>query len=130
MSCFGGRRHSASSQGSKKGNGEKKRNDNINKKIQSDRRKESKEVKILLLGESRYPLCVLSVTDCIVGAGESGKSTIIKQMRLIHAGGFSKSERRSWKNVIFHNLVDAFLLVFDILQAYGDHCQDANSEVN
>jgi hypothetical protein len=61
MSCFGGRRHSASSQGSKKGHGEKKRNDDINKKIQSDRRKESKEVKILLLGRSQYLSCVLPI---------------------------------------------------------------------
>jgi hypothetical protein len=51
-------------------------------------------------------------------------------MRLIHAGGFSKAEKKSWKNVIFHNLVDAFLLCFEILLAHGDHVQDAKSEVN
>jgi guanine nucleotide-binding protein subunit alpha len=50
-------------------------------------------------------------------------------MRLIHAGGFTKSERKSWKNVIFHNLVDAFVLTFEILHAHGDHVQDAKSEV-
>ena len=64
-----------------------------------------------------------------LGPGESGKSTVVKQMRLIHAGGFSKAEKKSWKNVIFHNLVDAFLLCFEILLAHGDHVQDAKSEV-
>jgi G-protein alpha subunit len=57
------------------------------------------------------------------GAGESGKSTIIKQMRIIHQGGFDESERKGWKNVIFHNLTDAFLDIFDILEDQSTELQ-------
>lgn len=42
------------------------------------------------------------------GAGESGKSTILKQMKLIYSQGFSKSERLDWKPVVFSNIVQSF----------------------
>ena len=41
----------------------------------------------------------------IIGAGESGKSTILKQMKLIHDGGYSKEEREAFKEIIFSNTV-------------------------
>ena len=31
------------------------------------------------------------------GAGESGKSTVVKQMKIIHGDGYSESELRSFK---------------------------------
>lgn len=51
-------------------------------------------------------------------------------MKLIHKDGFTFDERNYWKNIIFHNLVDAFLLIFDMLQDQGDHVQDSRSEVS
>jgi hypothetical protein len=51
------------------------------------------------------------------GAGESGKSTIIKQMRIIHSGGFPADERRQNRAVIYSNLVVAFKVLLDIMQA-------------
>lgn len=50
-----------------------------------------------------------------IGAGESGKSTVLKQMRVIHAGGFSKSERKQWRVVIFNNLINAFEIIFSAM---------------
>lgn len=49
------------------------------------------------------------------GAGESGKSTVLKQMRVIHAGGFSKAERKQWRVVIFNNLINAFEIIFSAM---------------
>lgn len=51
------------------------------------------------------------------GAGESGKSTIIKQMRIIHSGGFPTDERRQNRVVIYSNLVVAFKVLLEIMQA-------------
>lgn len=39
------------------------------------------------------------------GAGESGKSTIFKQMRILYGKGFSDEERRNFKPVIYSNTV-------------------------
>ncbi|KDR70664.1 hypothetical protein GALMADRAFT_127555 [Galerina marginata CBS 339.88] len=55
---------------------------------------EKKEIKMLLLG-----------------AGESGKSTILKQMRLIHQGRYTKSERESYKEIIYSNTVQSMRAV-------------------
>jgi hypothetical protein len=37
------------------------------------------------------------------GAGESGKSTIFKQMRILYGKGFTDDDRRNFKPVIFSN---------------------------
>lgn len=48
------------------------------------------------------------------GAGESGKSTVLKQMRLIHASGFKSSEREGFRIVVFFNI---FTTIQTLLEA-------------
>ena len=43
----------------------------------------------------------------ILGAGESGKSTFLKQMKIIHLQGFSDEEKHFYKEVIFSNVIMA-----------------------
>lgn len=66
----------------------KKTNRNINKLLENDRKLLKYEVKLLLLG-----------------AGESGKSTILKQMRLIHNQSYSLNEKNRYKEIIFNNII-------------------------
>jgi hypothetical protein len=40
-----------------------------------------------------------------IGAGESGKSTIAKQMKIIHLNGFSEDEKKSYKSTIYSNII-------------------------
>ncbi|RZC37743.1 guanine nucleotide-binding protein G(s) subunit alpha-like [Asbolus verrucosus] len=47
----------------------------------------------------------------LLGAGESGKSTIIKQMQLIHVDNFSETVRRQRRDDIRDNLVDAIVSI-------------------
>ena len=51
----------------------------------------------------------------LLGAGESGKSTIIKQMRIIHSRGFPEEERHQTRAVIYSNIVIAFKVLLDIM---------------
>ncbi|XP_038046824.1 guanine nucleotide-binding protein G(t) subunit alpha-3-like [Patiria miniata] len=74
------------------------RNREINKIIEEDRQVMRKTVKLLLLG-----------------AGESGKSTFAKQIRLIHHGGFSDSERMVYKAVINSNLINGMRDILDAM---------------
>jgi len=100
--CFGG-------DGGKKDDAGAKKNSEIEKQIKDDRKKQGKEVKILLLG-----------------AGESGKSTVLKQMKLINTGGFTDDERRQWRVVIFNNLVQAFNIILRAMAEHDVRCELGN----
>jgi len=63
------------------------------------------------------------------GAGESGKSTVLKQMRVIHAGGFTKNERKQWRVVIFNNLVNAFQILLGAMEEHGTDFEDDENRV-
>jgi len=43
----------------------------------------------------------------LLGTGESGKSTIVKQMKVIHNGGFTAEERKSFISAVHANIWDS-----------------------
>ena len=45
--------------------------------------------------------------SCVAGAGESGKTTIIKQMKILHVRGFSEEERREKADEIRRNIIES-----------------------
>jgi guanine nucleotide-binding protein subunit alpha, other len=45
-------------------------------------------------------------------------------MRLIHAGGFKKDERKHWRVVIFNNLVSAFQIILCAMEDHGTDFED------
>ena len=47
----------------------------------------------------------LSRAHTRTGTGESGKSTFIKQMRIIHGQGYSKADRMRFKPLVYRNIV-------------------------
>lgn len=76
---------------------ENKKNSEIERQLNEDRKKLKKEVKILLLGP-----------------GESGKSTIFKQMKIIQDdGGFSTDELLEFKYVVYANAISQMKCLVD-----------------
>ncbi|XP_011503968.1 PREDICTED: guanine nucleotide-binding protein G(s) subunit alpha-like [Ceratosolen solmsi marchali] len=71
MGCFGSQSSKASQDDSKN---QKRRSDAITRQLQKDKQVYRATHRLLLLG-----------------AGESGKSTIVKQMRILHVNGFSEA---------------------------------------
>ena len=64
------------------------------------------------------------------GAGESGKSTILKQMKLIYTKeGISKSEKEDWRVIIFNNLLDGLRMIIDAMEDMGIEFQYDNTTV-
>jgi guanine nucleotide-binding protein subunit alpha len=65
-----------------------------------------------------------------IGAGESGKSTILKQMKLIYAQGFNKNERLDFKPVIFNNIVQSFKTISEAMTEMGFEYDTPDNEVS
>ncbi|XP_028640195.1 guanine nucleotide-binding protein subunit alpha-15-like, partial [Grammomys surdaster] len=59
------------------------------------------------------------VATCTVWPGESGKSTFIKQMRIIHGVGYSEEDRRAFRPLVYQNIfvsMQAMIEAMDRLQ--------------
>jgi len=94
---------------------QKKRSQMIDRTLEEDSKKLRRECKILLLGmrclhETQTWVCDLGGCDVLtphgLGSGESGKSTIVKQMKIIHQNGYSVDELALYRHTIYKNLVD------------------------
>ena len=112
---------------------DERKNAEIDKLIRKDKKAAAKQVKILLLGEhpqDRAPRPVLQLlTMTLAGAGESGKSTILKQMRIIYAEGFHLDERKEVRQVIFSNMIVAFKIIAEEMRELGVNYERPESEV-
>ncbi|BGP25273.1 guanine nucleotide-binding protein subunit alpha [Rhodotorula toruloides] len=86
----------------------------IEKTLAQDREKMRREIKLLFLG-----------------AGESGKSTIMKQFQLAYGRPFTREERDEYRDVIFDNavrsmqvVIDAFdLLSIEVPESLNEHIE-------
>ena len=60
----------------------------------------------------------------ISGTGESGKSTFIKQMRIIHGSGYSDDDKRGFIKLVYQNIfmaMQSMIRAMDLLKIeYGD----------
>ncbi|KAL0096550.1 G protein alpha subunit [Phycomyces blakesleeanus] len=83
----------------------------IDKTLEQDSRRSKQECKILLLG-----------------SGESGKSTIVKQMKIIHQNGFTTEELMAWRPAVFKNVIESIHAVVNSMAKYGYTYQDPDNE--
>lgn len=56
-----------------------------------------------------------TVKILLLGAGESGKSTVVKQMKIIHGDGFTPQELETFRPVIFGNLASSLRVVIQAM---------------
>lgn len=70
------------------------RSKKIDRDLRADGERAASEVKLLLLG-----------------AGESGKSTIVKQMKIIHETGYTKEECEQYRPVVYSNTIQSLMTI-------------------
>ena len=46
-----------------------------------------------------------------LGAGESGKSTIVKQMKIIHESGFTSEDFKQYRPVVYSNTIQSLVAI-------------------
>jgi hypothetical protein len=74
-------------------------NKQIEREIKKQKRDARKELKLLLLG-----------------TGESGKSTFIKQMKIIHGNGFSDDDKKHGLKYIYQNILTSVQNLINAMQ--------------
>ena len=81
----------------------------IDKQIEIDRERAKRDVKILLLG-----------------AGECGKSTIVKQMKILHQNGFTQQECVAYRSIIIRNLIASLASILNAMKTLRIKFDDDN----
>ncbi|KAI7870974.1 heterotrimeric G protein alpha subunit A [Spinellus fusiger] len=79
-----------------------KRNREIEQELKEEEKRKKSQSKILLLG-----------------SGESGKSTILKQMKIINQNGYTKHELFAWRVIVFRNIIESSKAVVQASQKFG-----------
>ncbi|KAJ8347155.1 hypothetical protein SKAU_G00285560 [Synaphobranchus kaupii] len=74
----------------------------IEKRLRRDKQDSRRELKLLLLG-----------------TGESGKSTFIKQMRIIHGSGYTAEDRRGITKLVYQNIFISMQAMIQALKTFS-----------
>lgn len=90
---------------------QKKRSQAIDKTLEEDSKRLRRECKILLLG-----------------SGESGKSTIVKQMKIIHLKGYSEEELYHYRPTVFKNLLECAKAVVTAMENFDIYPQNEENQ--
>ncbi|KAF7783414.1 hypothetical protein Agabi119p4_1438 [Agaricus bisporus var. burnettii] len=88
---------------------EKVRSREIDRQLKEAKAKMASQVKVLLLG-----------------SGDSGKSTILKQMRLIHKLPFSPQETESYRQLVFDNITRGLRYILDAMDEFEIKVSEEN----
>ncbi|KAF9076946.1 heterotrimeric G-protein alpha subunit, GPA3-like protein, partial [Rhodocollybia butyracea] len=83
----------------------KEKSDAIDRQIEDDSQKFKRECKVLVLGSS-----------------SSGKSEIMKQMRIIHSNGIESTERAAYRNTVYRNVLDSAQAIIVAMRKFGIDC--------
>jgi len=87
------------------------RNESVDQIIRKVKKESRDEIKLLLLG-----------------TGESGKSTIAKQMRIIHGGGFTKEELQRARIILIANAIISMKCIVEAAKKMGIEVREENKE--
>uniref|UniRef100_A0A8C6S9U8 Guanine nucleotide-binding protein subunit alpha n=1 Tax=Neogobius melanostomus TaxID=47308 RepID=A0A8C6S9U8_9GOBI len=82
----------------------------IEKQLRNDKNNSTRELKLLLLG-----------------TGESGKSTFIKQMRIIHGNGYSEADRKGFTRLVYQNIIAAIQALIGAMKTLKINYTDDNN---
>ncbi|KAH6897864.1 heterotrimeric G-protein alpha subunit, GPA3-like protein [Coprinopsis sp. MPI-PUGE-AT-0042] len=88
----------------------KARSDEIDRQIEEDNRRFERECKVLLMG-----------------AGQSGISTIFRQMKIIHQGGLSEEELTAFRPMVYKNVMESAYQILNYMAKAGLNWVDSSN---
>lgn len=72
--------------------------------------------------------CSKHINLLLLGTGECGKSTIVKQMKMIHGNGYSGQERKEFVGIIHQNIIVAMRVLYEGLSRFGSNIETPELE--
>ena len=90
-----------------------RRSRQIDRQLAQEKKSLRQEIKILLLG-----------------AGESGKSTFLKQMRILHGEDYSEQDRLDFRPTIYHNILKGLKILVEARRRLQIPLGDPSNEEN
>ncbi|XP_037057217.1 guanine nucleotide-binding protein subunit alpha-13 isoform X3 [Peromyscus leucopus] len=78
---------------------------------EAEQQRKSKEIDKCLSREKTYVKRLVKIL--LLGAGESGKSTFLKQMRIIHGQDFDQRAREEFRPTIYSNVIKGMRVLVD-----------------
>ncbi|XP_023685741.1 guanine nucleotide-binding protein subunit alpha-12-like [Paramormyrops kingsleyae] len=94
---------------------ERERNRDLNQERKAKRR--SREIDAMLARDRRSVRRLVRIL--LLGAGESGKSTFLKQMRIIHGKEFDQKAVLDFRDTIFENIIKGMRVLVDARDKLG-----------
>ncbi|KAK0418594.1 hypothetical protein QR680_013659 [Steinernema hermaphroditum] len=89
----------------------KARSKRIDKQLKAEGDRAKNEVKLLILG-----------------AGESGKSTVVKQMKIIHEEGYNDVERKGFTPVVYSNTIQSMMAILRAMMQLKISFEDSSRD--
>ncbi|GAV03120.1 hypothetical protein RvY_13596 [Ramazzottius varieornatus] len=90
---------------------QKRVHEELSKEIERNRKLLQRTIKLILLG-----------------TGESGKSTMVKQMKILHSNGYSDDERRNLIRYIHANVLESIIILANSLARFQLTLEDPTHE--
>ncbi|XP_054613426.1 guanine nucleotide-binding protein subunit alpha-11-like [Dunckerocampus dactyliophorus] len=91
----------------------RKINQEIERQIKLDKRQEKRVIKLLFLGTA-----------------ESGKSTFIKQMRILHGNGYTEAQRKGFARLVCQNIITAIQALIEAMSVlHIDYVHNSNIDL-
>ncbi|KTG27541.1 hypothetical protein cypCar_00013385, partial [Cyprinus carpio] len=91
-----------------------------------DAKRRSREIDATLARERRSVRRLVKIL--LLGAGESGKSTFLKQMRIIHGKEFDQKALLDFRDTIFENVIKGMRVLVDARDKLGIPWQNSENE--
>lgn len=66
----------------------------------------------------------------LLGPGDSGKTTVLKQMKILHGDGFSDKDRREFKVKVYENIINAMKSIVMFAQYNGVDIENPSVSAN
>ncbi|XP_036691804.1 guanine nucleotide-binding protein subunit alpha-13 isoform X1 [Balaenoptera musculus] len=97
---------------------------------EAEQQRKSKEIDKCLSREKTYVKRLVKIL--LLGAGESGKSTFLKQMRIIHGQDFDQRAREEFRPTIYSNVIKGMRVLVDAREKlhipWGDNSNHLNGD--